>query len=159
MSFFTSIDENVICIARNNSEHPLSSFSMYAFELEGLSWPSVEHYFQGMKFVAGNDQEQIRLAATAKKAQKLGRSRFKKIRKDWKEVREVIMTRGVYTQCRTHPELAQALLDTKQQTLVDNTQYDYFWGCGRDRRGENAFGKVLMNVREKLQAELSGSSN
>ena len=154
MSFFTSIDENVMCITRSNAEQPLASFSLFEFELEGLSWPSVEHYFQGMKFPKGDYQEKIRHAETAKKAQKLGRSRFKKIRKDWKEVREVIMTRGVYTQCRTHKDLAQSLLNTGQTTLVDNTQYDYFWGCGRDRRGENAFGKVLMSVREKLQSEL-----
>ena len=153
MSFFTSIDENVVCIARSNTEHPLASFSLFEFELEGLVWPSVEHYFQGMKFPKGGYQEQIRQAPTAKKAQKLGRSRFKKIRKDWKEVCETIMTRGVYTQCRTHKDLALQLLNTGRQSLVDNTQYDYFWGCGRDRRGENAFGKVLMNVREKLIAE------
>ncbi len=153
MSIFTSIDEDVVCIARANVEEPLASFSLSEFELEGLSWPSVEHYFQGMKFPKGDYQEQIRHAPTAKQAQKLGRSRFKKIRKDWKEVREVIMTRGVYTQCRTHNELAQKLLNTQQKILVDNTQYDYFWGCGRDRRGENAFGKVLMSVRDKLRAE------
>ena len=153
VSIFTSIDENVICITRNNTEHSLSSFSLFEFELEGLTWPSVEHYFQAMKFSAGDYQTLIREADTAKKAQKLGRTRFKKVRADWKDVREVIMTRGVYTQCRTHTELAEWLLNTGDQALVDNTQYDYFWGCGRDRRGENAYGKVLMKVRDKLREE------
>ncbi len=153
MSIFTSIDEDVICIARNNSEHDLSSFASFAFELEGLMWPSVEHYFQGMKYPVGEYQELIRKAPTAKKAQKLGRSRFKKIRNDWAQVRETVMTRAVYTTCRTHPHISDALLNTQDKTLVDNTQYDYFWGCGRDRRGENAYGKVLMSVRDKLREE------
>ncbi|MEH6346751.1 MAG: NADAR family protein [Bermanella sp.] len=153
MSIFSSIDEDVICIARNNSEHGLSSFASFAFELEGLVWPSVEHYFQSMKFPASEYQELIRQAPSAKKAQKLGRSRLNKIRKDWAQVRVVIMTRAVYTQCRTHSQLSDALLKTQEKTLVDNTQYDYFWGCGRDRRGENAYGKVLMSVRDKLREE------
>ena len=153
MSFFTSVDENVICIARNNSEHDLSSFAPVSFELEGNTWPSVEHYFQAMKFPAGDYQDSIRLAKTAKQAQKMGRTRFKKIRKDWAKVREVIMTRAVYTKCRTHAAIAEQLLVTGEETLVDNNQYDYFWGCGRDRRGNNAYGKVLMNVRAKLREE------
>ena len=58
------------------------------------------------------------------------------------------MTRAVYIRARSHPELAQELLNTGDQTLVENSQYDYFWGCGRDRRGNNTYGKVLMNVRQ-----------
>ena len=45
------------------------------------------------------------------------------------------MTRAVYIRARSYPELAQELLNTGEQTLVENSQYDYFWGCGRDRRG------------------------
>jgi len=153
VSFFTSVDENVICIARNNMDHNLSSFALVSFELEDKVWPSVEHYFQAMKFPVGDYPESIRLAKTAKKAQKLGRNRFKKIRKDWSQVREIIMTRAVYTKCRTHSDIARELLATGEETLVDNNQYDYFWGCGRDRRGNNAYGKVLMNVRAKLREE------
>jgi ribA/ribD-fused uncharacterized protein len=67
------------------------------------------------------------------------------------------MTRAVYIKCRTHPEIAEALLATGDQVLVESSNYDYFWGCGRDRRGENMYGKVLMNVREKLRDEQQGS--
>ena len=31
--------------------------------------------------------------------------------------------------------------------------YDYYWGVGRDGRGHNVFGKVLMAVRDKLMQE------
>lgn len=37
--------------------------------------------------------------------------------------------------------------------LMENSQYDYYWGCGRDRLGHNAYGKVLINVRKKLREE------
>ena len=54
--------------------------------------------------------------------------------------------------------IAEALLATGDTHLIENNNYDYFWGCGRDRRGENMYGKVLMNVREKLREEQSAAS-
>ena len=83
----------------------------------------------------------------------MGASRFKKVRDDWKKVRRVVMTRAVYTRSHAHPESAKALLETGSRKLMENSQYDYFWGCGRDRRGENTYGQVLMDVREKLRNE------
>ena len=64
-----------------------------------------------------------------------------------------MMTRAVYIKCRTHEEVAAALLATGDQQIVESSQYDYYWGCGRDGRGHNAFGKVLMAVRDKLKQE------
>ena len=68
------------------------------------------------------------------------------------------MTRGIYIRCRTYPHLAEQLLATGDRHLVENSQYDYYWGCGRDRRGNNAYGKVLMKVRAKLLEESRGNS-
>jgi ribA/ribD-fused uncharacterized protein len=106
-----------------------------------------------MKFDNQAYQETIRCADHPKKARKLGRNRFRSIRKDWRDVKVVYMTRAVYTMCRTYPDIATKLLTTGSNRLVENSQYDYFWGCGRDRRGDNHFGKVLMNVRDKLHTE------
>ena len=129
------------------------TFSHHSFLLDELEWPSVEHYYQAMKFDDDAYRERIRRAEHPKRARKLGRSRWKKRRKDWKKIKVTVMTRGVYIKCRTHPEIAEALLATGEQALVENSNYDYFWGCGRDRRGENMYGKVLMNVRERLREE------
>ncbi|MGV6806534.1 MAG: NADAR family protein, partial [bacterium] len=68
------------------------------------------------------------------------------------------MTRGVYTKFKTYPELAEQLLATGDNPIIENTQFDYFWGVGRDGRGENAYGKVLMSVRNKLREE-AGQDN
>ena len=151
-----SESDNVIYLSRADVNEPLSSFSRHGFELDGEFWPSVEHYFQGMKFESPADRERVRLADHPSKARRQGRSRFRKIRKDWSTVRRVMMTRAVYTKCRTHPEVAERLLATKDAQLVENSQYDYFWGCGRDRRGHNTYGKVLMDVRSKLLEESGG---
>jgi ribA/ribD-fused uncharacterized protein len=80
-------------------------------------------------------------------------------KKGSKTLRQVLMTRAIYTKCKTYPEIAERLLETGDKKLVENSAYDYFWGCGRDRRTENTYGKVMMNVREKLRKELEVSLN
>ena len=142
-------------ISRSDVNEPLSSYSRHGFDLDGKFWPSVEHYFQAMKFEDPAQQEAVRLAKHPAKARRLGRSRFRKLRKNWSKLRRVFMTRALYTKCRAHPEVAERLLSTGDTMLVENSQYDYFWGCGRDRRGHNTYGLVLMDVRSKLREQLA----
>ena len=153
MLFTPESEDNYIFVSRTDVNEMLSSYSRHGFELEGVHWPSVEHYFQGMKFEDPGEQENVRLAKHPRIARRLGRRRRVKIRSDWSKLRRVIMTRATYTKCRTHPEVAQRLLATGEKTLVETSQYDYFWGCGRDRRGSNVYGAVLMDVRKKLREE------
>ena len=150
---FPETDVNSIYLSRADVTEELGAFSKHSFFLEDREWPSVEHYFQAMKFESEQEQEKIRQAPHPKKARKMGRSRFRKLRKDWRKVKVTYMTRAVYTKCKTYPEIADKLLATGDSRLVESSQYDYFWGCGRDRRGENHYGKVLMKVRDKLQQE------
>ncbi|RLW71630.1 MAG: GTP cyclohydrolase, partial [gamma proteobacterium symbiont of Stewartia floridana] len=100
-------------------------------------------------------REEIREADHPNKAQKLAAKNKRSMRKDWKQAREVVMTRAIYIKCRTHPEVAAALFSTGEQKIIETSQYDYYWGCGRDGLGHNTFGKVLMAVRSKLREEQS----
>lgn len=150
---FSSKPENRYFVVRTDEENPLSAYSKFGFELDGAEWPSAEHYYQGMKFEDGAIREQIRSTDHPDKASKLAKSKKKFIRKDWDKVRQVIMTRAIYTKCRTHESIAESLLATEDKQIVETSMYDYYWGCGRDGRGNNVFGKVLMNVREKLLQE------
>jgi ribA/ribD-fused uncharacterized protein len=154
---FPEQDENSHYFRRDDVESVLGTFSAHTFKLDDLEWPSVEHYFQANKFIEkdANYAERVRTAKTAKQARKLGRKNKAGLRKDWSTVKRIVMTRAVYTKCKTHNDIAQNLLETGDARLVENSQYDYVWGCGRDRRGENLYGKVLMDVRAKLQEELS----
>lgn len=140
-------------LSRSDVSHPLSSYSKLGFELDGSEWLSVEHYYQGMKIEEGELRESVRSTNHPEKAKKLIDANRGLVRKDWSRVREVVMTRAVYIKCRTHQAVAEALLATGDQQIVESSQYDYYWGCGRDGRGHNAFGKVLMAVRDKLKEE------
>ena len=145
--------EELFTLTRNDPNDPLSSYSKHAFELDGAEWPSVEHYYQAMKFESPEYREQIRQAGHPKDAARLGHKWFQKRRKDWKKHSVTMMTRGVYIKCRTYPEVAQVLLDTGDLRIAELSGYDYFWGSGRDMRGKNHFGKVLMAVRDRLREE------
>lgn len=157
---FESPTENDLFLSRREATEPLGTCSPHSFQLEDRVWPTVEHYIQAMQFTDEQRQEQIRLANTPTEAQKLGRTGWlRRPRPDWKTLRKVYMTRAVYTKCRTYSEVAQALLATGDQKIVENDQYDYYWGCGRDRRGDNTYGKVLMAVRNKLLEEAGDTPN
>lgn len=151
---FLSHDEKKrLTLRRTDTEHPLASYSKHSFELDGFEWPSVEHYYQAMKFGDADYVEKIRQAAHPKDAAKLGKSRWHKKRKDWDKVKVTVMTRGTYIKCRTYPEVAQILLDSGELVITEVSQYDYFWGCGRDIKGTNAYGNLLMDIRDKLREE------
>jgi ribA/ribD-fused uncharacterized protein len=154
---FPEFPDDAVFVSMTDALDPLAPFSKHAFVLEDLRWPSVEHYYQAMKFDDAAHRERIRSAPHPAKAHRLGRKRRPRIRSDWDDVRETIMTRGTYIKCRTHPEVAAALLATGERMLVENSQYDYFWGIGRDTRGHNRYGKVLARVRDRLREEARDS--
>ena len=155
MSIFADLQtsENTIFISRSDPNDPLSSFAEYPFELDDSKWLTVEHYFQSMKYDDPWKREKIRQSATAKIARKLGRSKKYKIRDDWSSIKQTIMTRATYIKFKTHDELSEILLNTAPKKIIENNQYDYYWGCGRDRRGFNYYGKILMAVRDKISKE------
>jgi ribA/ribD-fused uncharacterized protein len=154
--FNSQSEMNRIYVCRTDALEPLASFSRHPFELDDSEWPSVEHYYQAMKFEDTDLRELIRTAAHPLEAQKLAKKNKRRVRSDWSKVKETFMTRGVYIKCRTYPEVRNALLRTGEKQLIENSQYDYYWGCGRDGRGRNAYGRILMEVRERLRHEAAG---
>jgi ribA/ribD-fused uncharacterized protein len=110
-----------------------------------------------MKFEDPAQREAIRAAPSPAEAKQLADRHTKAVRKDWKKLKDTVMTRGLYIKCRTHPAIAAQLLKSDGRKLVESSQFDYYWGCGRDGRGHNAFGKVLMAVRERLREELAAN--
>jgi ribA/ribD-fused uncharacterized protein len=144
-----------IYVSRGDETSLLSTCSNHGFHLDDADWQTVEHYFQGMKFTDPDQRAAIRDMPTPGEARKLAERHARAVRGDWKKIQQTVMTRGIYTKCLAHAEVARALIMTGSRKIVENSQYDYFWGCGRDGRGYNTYGKVLMAVRDKLRAELA----
>jgi len=120
------------------------------FTLDGKEWPSVEHYYQAMKFPELPDyQEVIRSAKTATAAAKLGKTRdpTKPIRADWQQQRETIMTNAIYAKFDQNPPLKELLGSTGLRPLIFADANDAFWGYGRTKMGQNKLGITLMMYR------------
>lgn len=154
---FAEENVNDIFFSRHDENELLGSASHHPFTLEDKQWPTAEHYYQAMLFNNPDIQAKIQTLPDAKSVEAFTKWRFFQKQKGWKKLRQVLMTRAIYTKCKTYPEVAERLLATGDKNLVENSAYDYFWGCGRDRRAENTYGKVLMNVRNKLREELEAS--
>ncbi|MDX1994950.1 MAG: NADAR family protein [bacterium] len=136
-----------------------SNFSRHGFELDGVYWPTSEHYFQAQKFAGTHHAEEIRRAKTPKQAAEMGRDRKRPLRSDWEVVKDDVMQQAVLAKFRTHPALREILLETGDADIVENAPGDYYWGCGKDGSGQNKLGKILMKVRQLLRQESSQSSS
>ena len=134
-----------------------SNFSPHGIEMEGIYWPTVEHYYQGQKFVGTTDASIIPLihdAPTPEEAAALGRCPSRRLRPDWELVKTQVMRVGVLQKFITHPDIREILLITGDEMLIENSPTDYFWGCGANHTGENHLGKILMGVRTEIRLHL-----
>lgn len=131
----------------------LANYSDHGFELDGKYWPTVEHYYQAQKFESEELKEKIRNAETPKIASAIGRDRNNKLKDNWEEIKRDIMLVGVLAKFRAHPDILKKLLDTGEEEIVENTDIDYYWGCGTNKTGRNEFGKILVKAREILKKE------
>lgn len=130
-----------------------SNFSPHGFEVDGVRWPTSEHYFQAQKFAGTPHVEEIRQARSPMIAARMGRARARPLRPDWNEVKDDIMRDAVRRKFEANDDIRGILLSTGDAEIVEKTTRDYYWGCGTEGTGKNMLGKILMEVREELRGE------
>lgn len=128
-----------------------SNLAPYGVELDGKWWPTVEHYFQAMKFADTPYTEMIRLTEDPIFVARIGKWRQLPLRPDWDQVKDTIMRRAVLRKFELHYSIKQVLLDTDDAPIVENAPNDYYWGIGADGSGKNKLGCILMDVRAQLR--------
>ena len=127
-----------------------SNFSAHPFVLDGLRWPTTEHYFQASKFPDAAYAEKIRLTASPMVAARLGRSRAHPIHSDWEQRKEDVMRRALLAKFTAHADLRSLLLGTGDDLLEEETTKDLYWGIGTSGTGRNRLGVLLMELRTEL---------
>jgi len=130
-----------------------SNFSAHPISLKGKTWPTSEHYFQAQKFAGTEYEEEIRRAKSPMMAARMGRSRKRPLRKDWESAKETVMREALSAKFTQHPGLRSLLLSTGEETIVEQTVNDDYWGDGGDGTGKNRLGMLLMELRHKLRRE------
>ncbi len=128
-----------------------SNFSRHPITLGGKRWPTTEHYFQAQKFPGTPHEGEIQRASTPGDAARMGRDRKRPLRRDWESVKDGVMYEAVLAKFSQHEDLKALLLGTGDETLVEHTERDSYWGDGGDGSGKNMLGQTLMRVRAVLR--------
>ncbi len=143
----------------------LSHFYPSPIELDGETWPTVEHYYQAQKSFAPAYVQAIRDATSPARAKWLAappdaprriskNSWFRKNnqspRSDWHVVKLEVMRRADLAKFTQNDDLARRLLATGDAELIEDSLSEPYWGIGPDGDGPNWAGRVLMEVRAML---------
>lgn len=125
----------------------LSNFYESPMTIQGITYPTNEHFFQAMKTLDLSERKKIASAQTPGQAKRLGRQ--VKLRWDWESVKEDAMLTGLRYKF-SNPDLKEKLLATGNEELIEGNWWgDQYWGVC-DGVGKNKLGKLLMKVREEL---------
>jgi len=129
-----------------------SNFSAYPIVIDGVTYPTTEHYFQSQKFADETIRRKVRTARTPMEAARLGRDRNHPLRKGWESMKDEVMLRALRAKAEQHEEFREVLLSTGQAVIIEHTENDSYWGDGGDGSGKNRLGKLLMKVREEYRS-------
>jgi len=131
-----------------------SNLSLHPIELDNEKWKSVEHYFQFKKYENSDPRfaEKLRKIDSPKEVKKLT-LKNKNYLKNWERVKLSLLKKAVKKKFETYPELKKLLLSTGNEKLIEANSDDSFWGEGKDGKGKNFMGKILMELRKNFQKE------
>lgn len=149
-------------IAMFDGKHAfLSNFASSTFTSDGITFPTVEHWFQAYKTQDPTEFRRIATADTPGKAKRMGRQVT--LRSDWEEIKVDVMRAGLRKKFAI-PSLRAKLLATGNEELMEgNTWHDNTWGncvCQKCQNvpGRNMLGMLLMELRQEIQYEVAKES-
>lgn len=126
----------------------LSNFYSAPIKYHGMIYPSSEHLYQALKTLDLTDRTWIKNAETAGQAKKRGKEVT--LREDWDDIKDDVMRDILKLKFEQNPELAQKLIDTGDQELVEGNWWgDVEWGVCKGV-GKNKLGLLLQELRTKL---------
>lgn len=121
---------------------------------EEREFPTAEHAYQFGKF---RDEETREWAMNAPKPHLLSilaHGLFSwDVVKDWSKIKVPRMYNVLKIKFSDN-ELKNKLIDTRDSILIENSKSDAFWGIGKNGKGKNMLGNLLMKVREEIKLEV-----
>ncbi|MBQ6027523.1 MAG: NADAR family protein [Alphaproteobacteria bacterium] len=133
---------------------PLAAFPIkMSVDGEYFIFPTVEHYYQAMKFYSKDSRFGVILKlADPDAARLLTKTPEYKInrRKNFDKEKFDIMERALRAKFEQNPNAAELLKSTGDAILIKSCPVCYKCGFG-EGSGENRIGKVLMQIRSGLQ--------
>jgi len=148
----------------NISSTCLSQWWVAPFTVEGIVYPTAEHWMMAEKARLFRDEsvlKKILETATPAAAKKLGRKVADFESEVWDAHKSEIVEKGSFYKFSQHKELRDFLINTNERVLVEASPVDRIWGIGMavdnpaindpgKWKGQNLLGAALMEVRDKL---------
>ena len=146
----------MIKLFRGTYEYLSNFYDPCPVTYDGLTYRNSEAAYQAAK-CADPERKREFCDISPQMAKRLGG--HVQLREDWNRIRENVMREVIHAKFEQHPELADMLLSTGRQKLVEgNYWHDNFFGdcqCLLCRKlpGKNALGTILMEERQRLRKE------
>ena len=122
--------------------------------VDGLYYPSSEHYFQSKKLEFSDDKyaEIVRNSDSSNQANYKGNDRKNGgiLRPDWDAVKYDVMYDANYHKFKQNPYLKKMLLDTGDSIISSKSTSDTYWAI-TPNGGKDFLGKILMKIRDELK--------
>lgn len=128
----------------------LSNFSPHPIEFDGRRWPTSEHCYQAMKFVDPKLQESVRWTNSPKASKAIANANRDQWRSDFHDIKLNIMKDIIRAKIQQYPECAKQLIQSTAD-IIEDSNFDDFWGNGPNKDGQNHLGRIWMEIRAELQ--------
>jgi ribA/ribD-fused uncharacterized protein len=142
------------------------------FQVDGVTYPTVEHYYQYQKAKTFGDEDmatKIMKSPSAKTAKTYGKKVKDFKEEEWASKKDEIMKTAVRAKFTQHPDLLKKLVDTYPRPIGEADPRDKYWsiGTGADTSkakkpdqwpGKNRLGAILMEIRESLKTDSEGEA-
>lgn len=146
----------------------LSQWFPADFEIDGINYPTTEHFMMAEKTRLFNDQDMLKNileCKTPKEAKALGRKVQNFETAAWQKHCTDIVVKANLAKFSDNPGFADWLVATTPKVLVEASMWDRIWGIGmvasapgaqdpKRWKGRNLLGFALMEVRDLLATKL-----
>ena len=136
-------------------------------QVDGTTFPTVEHYFQWSKartFGDADAQAKILKTTSAKSVKSYGKKVKGFDEEKWNEVRDQIMRTAVKAKLTQHPDILKLLRETGTRPIAEADPRSKYWGIGTSSEtskandparwpGKNKLGAILMELRSELKTD------
>ncbi|GHP00749.1 hypothetical protein KSF_107960 [Reticulibacter mediterranei] len=132
-------------------------FELPAYAIEGIVYPTVEHWFQCLKTLDLEKWAWLYRESDPFEIARKGKSPSILLRADWEQIKDSIMFIGLLAKFTQNTALWKVLDSTGSNNLYEDAPKDAYWGLGPadtsgKRNGKNTLGHLLVKVRTCLRA-------